>query len=123
MDMKNIWPLKNSESSFKSIRDFIPEWTTAYKKAKNIGCVLPDKVLSFKLLDAANLLLIERNLVLTGVYYTGANLVDQMQTTLKKSNGRSALGQKEEQSSAESTQRTVDNFETVLLSYGWTKPD
>ena len=23
---------------------FIPEWTTAYKSSKNIGCVLPDKV-------------------------------------------------------------------------------
>ena len=78
--------------------------------------MLPDKVLSFKLLDAANLLLIERNLVLTGVYYTGANLLDQMRTTLKKSIGRSALRQKEEQGSAESTYLTVDNFETVLLS-------
>ena len=38
---------------------------------------------------------IERNLVLTGVYYTGADLLDQMQTALKKFIGRSALGQKE----------------------------
>ena len=72
---------------------FIPEWTTAYKKAKNISCVFPDEFLSFKLLDAANLSQIERNLVLTGVDYTGANLLGQMQTALQKFIGRSALKQ------------------------------
>ena len=113
---------KFRRSSGKSIQEFIPEWTTAYKKAKNIGCELPDKVLSFKLLDAANLTSIERNLVLTGVDYKEAELLDQMQTALKKFIGRSALGQKEEQSSVDSTYLTADNFETVLLSKGWTKP-
>ena len=53
-------------------------------KAKNIGCVLPDKVLAFKLLDAANLSQLERNLVLTGVDYLETNILDQMQTALKK---------------------------------------
>ena len=113
---------KFRRSSGKSIQEFIPEWTTAYKKAKNIGCVLPDKVLSFKLLDAANLTQIERNLVLTGVDYEEDELLEQMQTALKKFIGRSALGQKEEQSSVDSTYLTADNFETVLLSKGWTKP-
>ena len=113
---------KFRRSPGKSIQDFIPEWTTAYKKAKNIGCVLPDKVLSFKLLDAANLSQIERNLVLTGVDYKEAELLEQMQTALKKFIGRSALGQKEEQGSEDSTYLTADNFETVLLSKGWTKP-
>ena len=52
-----------------SIQEFIPEWNTAYRKAVNIGCSLSDKVLAFKLLDAANLSNMERNLVLTGVNY------------------------------------------------------
>ena len=106
----------------KSIQEFIPEWTTAYKKAKNIGCVLPDKVLAFKLLDAANLSQLERNLVLTGVDYTDAKILDQMQTALKKFIGRTALGQNEDQRNVDSTYLTADNFETVLLSKGWTKP-
>ena len=54
------------------------------------------QVLSFKLLDTANLSQIDRKLVLTGVDYTRANLIDQIQTALKKFIGRSALGQKEE---------------------------
>ena len=87
----------------KSIQEFIPEWTTAYKKAKNIGCVLPDKVLAFKLLDAANLSQLERNLVLTGVDYTDAKILDQMQTALKKFIGRTALGQNEDQRNVDST--------------------
>ena len=80
------------------------------------------QVLSFKLLDTANLSQIDRNLVLTGVDYTGANLIDQIQTALKKFIGRSALGQKEEQSSLESTYPSADNFKTLLLSKGRTKP-
>ena len=49
------------------------------KTVKNIDCVLPNKVLSFKLQNAAYLSQIERKLVLTV-----ANLLDQMQTALKK---------------------------------------
>ena len=109
-------------SQGKSIQEFIPEWTTAYKKAKNIGCVLPDKVLAFKLLDAANLSQLERNLVLTGVDYTDAKILEQMQTALKKFIGRTAIGQNEDQRNVDSTYLTADNFETVLLSKGWTKP-
>ena len=80
------------------------------------------QVLSFKLLDTANLSQIDRKLVLTGVDYTRANLIDQIQTALKKFIGRSALGQKEEQSSLESTYPSADNFKTLLLSKGRTKP-
>ena len=109
-------------SQGKSIQEFIPEWTTAYKKAKNIGCVLPDKVLALKLLDAANLSQLERNLVLTGVDYTDAKILEQMQTALKKFIGRTAIGQNEDQRNVDSTYLTADNFETVLLSKGWTKP-
>ena len=81
--------LKRSQNT--TIQDFIPEWTTAYKKAVNVGCSLSDKVLAFKLLDASNLTNIERNLVLTGVNYEEANLLAQMETSLKKFVGRSVL--------------------------------
>ena len=72
----------------------------------------------FRYIDAASLSQIERTLVLTGDDYTGANLLDQMQTAFKKFIGRSTLGQKEEQSSVESAYLTAENFETVLLSKG-----
>ena len=56
-----------------------------------MGCSLSDKVLAFKLLDAANLSSIERNLVLTGVDYEAAGLKDQMEAALRKFVGRSVL--------------------------------
>ena len=49
------------------------------KTVRNIVCVLPNKVLSFKVKNAAYLSQIERKLV-----HTGANLLDQMQTALKE---------------------------------------
>ena len=69
------------------IQEFIPEWTTAYKKAVNIGCTLSDKVLAFKLLDAANLSNMERNLVLTAVNYEKDKLQDQMENAFVKTDG------------------------------------
>ena len=68
------------------------------------------------MLDAANLSQLKRNLILTGVDYTEAKILEQMQTALKKFIGRSALGQNEDQRNVDSTDLTADNFETVLLS-------
>ena len=98
-----------------------PEWRTAYSKAKNIGCLLPEKVLAFKILDAANLYKFDINVVLPGVDYVETNILDQMQTALKKFIARSALGEAEVKNE-DSTYLTADNFEKVLLSKGWRKP-
>ena len=103
-----------------SIQEFIPEWNTSYSKAVNVGCSLSDKVLAFKLLDAANLSSIERNLVLTGVNYEAAGLKDQMEAALRKFVGRSVLSG-EVKRIEDSTFVTSDNLEQVLLSKGWTK--
>ena len=93
MDLKNTKASRNSEEVLERAFKILYRSGPAYKKAKNISCVFPDEFLSFKLLDAANLSQIERNLVLTGVDYTGANLLGQMQTALQKFIGRSALKQ------------------------------
>ena len=104
-----------------SIQQFIPEWTTAYQKAVNVECTLSDKVLAFKLLDASNLSNIERNLVLTGVDYSEENLLDQMQSALKKFISRSTLSGGEVEQKMDSTYVTADNLEQVLMAKGWTK--
>ena len=82
---------KLTRSANTTVQEFIPEWNSSYQKAVNIGCSLSDKVLAFKLLDAANLSNIERNLVLTGVDYDKTNLKDQMEAALRKFVGRYAL--------------------------------
>ena len=103
-----------------SIQEFIPEWNAAYKKAVNIGCSLSDKVLTFMLLDAANLSNIEKNLVLTGVKYEEANLLEQMEKALRKFVGRSVLSGDVERVE-DSTYLTADNVEKVLFNKGWVK--
>lgn len=103
-----------------SIQEFIPEWNSAYKKAVNVGCSLSDKVLAFMLLDAANLSNIEKNLVLTGVKYEEANLLDQMEKALRKFVGRSVLSGEVERVE-DSTFLTADNVEKVLFNKGWVK--
>ena len=112
--------LKRSPNT--SMYDFIPEWNAAYKKAVNVGCQLSDKVLAFKLLNAANLSNIERNLVLTGVNYEAKDLKNQMEAALKKFVGRSALSGGVERTE-DSTFLTEDNFEQVLVAKGWKKPN
>ena len=106
-----------------AIQEFISEWEMAYRKTKTTGCELADMVLAFKLLDAANLSAIEKNLVLTGVDYAEGenkkNLKEQMQVTLKKFVGCSVVG---EDKPAEATFLTSDNLEKVLVAKGWTKP-
>ena len=82
---------KLRRSPNKTIQEFIPEWNTAYRKTVNIGCSLSDKVLAFKLLDAANLSNMEKNLVLTGVNYEMIDLRGQMEIALKKFVFRSVL--------------------------------
>ena len=103
-----------------NIQEFIPEWTSAYKKAVNVGCSLSDKVLAFMLLDAANLSNIEKNLVLTGVSYEEANLLEQMEKALRKFVGRSVLSGDVERVE-DSTFLTADNVEKVLFNKGWVK--
>jgi hypothetical protein len=111
---------KLKRSSNTSIQEFIPEWNSAYKKTVNIGCSLSDKVLAFKLLDAANLTNMEKNLVLTGVKYEEADLQGQMENALRKFVGRSVLSGDVE-SIEESTYLTADNLEKVLFNKGWVK--
>ena len=111
---------KLRRSSAMAVEQFIPEWNVAYAKAETVGCTLSDKVLAFKLLDAANLTSIERNLVLTGVDYAKANLRDQMEKALRKFVGRVTMAGGADRIE-DSTYLTKDNIEDVLLARGWTK--
>ena len=72
------------------------------------------------LLDAANLSNIEKNLVLTGVKYEEANLLEQMESALRKFVGRSVLSGDVERVE-DSTYLTADNVEKVLFNKGWVK--
>ena len=125
VDFKNK-KRKNGEA----IQVFTADWESLYQKCKNVGCELPDMVLCFELLQAAQLDATEAQLVLTGVDYkkgkSKEKLLEQMKTSLKKFKGRAVIGGGTKTSS-ELTIKTEDTFitkdvETYLVKKGWSKP-
>ena len=65
----------------------------------------------------------DKNLVLTGVYYEEDNLRSQMENALRKFVGRNMFAGEPSGSTVEdSTYLTSENLEQVLISKGWTKP-
>ena len=112
------------------IQPFISDWENVYHKCKNAKCELPDMVLCFELLQAAQLNATESQLVLTGVDYkegkSKENLLEQMKTSLRKFKGRAIIGEGPKDSSElaikpEETYLSKD-VETFLVKKGWVKP-
>ena len=70
------------------MNEYVAEWETLYYKCKNSGCELPDIVLCFELLEAAQLDERETQLVLSGVDYQSGKdqkkLLEQIKASLKK---------------------------------------
>ena len=110
------------------VAQFIAEWDNLYYKCKNAKCELPDIVLCFELLQAANLDQRETQLVLTGVNYKEGkekeNLLDQMKSALKKFKGRAVISGDKQQVVTKTEEETyvTKEMETVLISKGWHKP-
>ena len=87
--------------SGENITDFITRWEQAVAKIKKMDCDISDKVKAFKLLKAAKVTQIERQLVIGGVNYedgkTKKDLETQTKNSLKKFIGRSVLDDIEEE--------------------------
>ena len=75
-------------SQEESVQNFIADWDNAYHQCNNAKCELPDIVLCFELLQAAQLGENETQLVLTGVDFKegkkNKDLLDQMKASLRK---------------------------------------
>ena len=84
----------------EEMSEFVADWENEYYKMEAGGCQLPDIILAFKVLSAAQLNEMDTKLVLTGVDYEKgkkkATLLLQMKESLKKFKGRGVLGAKEE---------------------------
>ena len=108
----------------EEMSEFVADWENEYYKMEAGGCQLPDIILAFKVLSAAQLNEMDTKLVLTGVDYEKgkkkATLLLQMKESLKKFKGRGVLGAKEEPK-AVSTYITAE-VERVLITKGWKPP-
>ena len=127
--MADAWDKYVAFETFKKkngegMSEFIADWENEYYKMEAAGCKLPDIILAFKVLSAAQLKEIDTKLVLTGVDYEKGKekgtLLHQMKESLKKFKGRGVLGAKEETKpvAAYMTEAT----EQVLISKGWKPP-
>ena len=87
---------KKKRRKDEPIHTFIADWENIYHKCKNAECALPDIVLCFELLQAAQLEETETQLVLTGVNFKKGvaknNLLEQVKASLKKFKGRAVVG-------------------------------
>jgi hypothetical protein len=135
-EMADAWDryLEFSAAKRKDEQDmgeFISEWQNIYYKAKKVGCDFSDTILSFKLLQDANLPEMDVKLVLTGVNYStgkaNKNLLAQVIESLKKFKGRSVMsgtgsGTTQLAVKAEPTWLTTE-AQHVLLAKGWKPPN
>ena len=79
-----------------SMEDYLINFDKLYNQTKKYTMTLPEAVLSFKLLEGANLPHKDRQLVLTGVDYSDAtHLYKQMTQSLKKFFGKQSLPESE----------------------------
>ena len=124
-DMADVWDKFIEFSTFsrkpnQDIGQFTAEWTNSYHKLKTAGCVYPDIILGFKLLEAAKLSDIDTKLVLTGVDYTSAkekkNLEKQISDSLKKFTGRAVIRGDSCSVTVKSEPTLVTDMEEVFLS-------
>ena len=112
-----------------SMAEFIAQWETKQKIAKTAGCEYSDSILAFKLLEKANLDDTDVKVVLTQVdYKTGKekkNLLQQMQTGLKKFQSRHPIINKsknKEEKGIKVDESLLANIEDALVAKGWQKP-
>ena len=111
---------------------FINEFEKRYNRIKKDDCKLPEAILAFKLLDAANISHQDRLFVLTGVDYTKkTTLFNQTKIALKKYAGEQAGGVSNAGSSGPSIKlepvfnafasNDIANLEHTLNAYGFFK--
>ena len=129
-EMADVWDKFVEFSSFsrkadQDLAQFMAEWSNSYHKLKTAGCVYPDIILGFKLLDAAKLSEMDTKLVLTGVDYATAktkkDLEKQISDSLKKFTGRAVIkGDSNVSVKVEPT--WLSDMEEVFIAKGWKPP-
>ena len=105
------------------ITEFIAEFESAYKEAKDNGCEVSDTVLALSLLDSCNLSEIDEKFVLTDVNFkTGKeqqNCLQQVKQSLRKFQSRERLSQQDQFLIKE---EDVFLVKGALIADGWRPP-
>ena len=127
-EMTNMWSkykkfVRLKKSDNQSISEFIAEFDTVYKEAKDNGCEVSDTVLALNLLDSCCLSDTDEKFVLTAVdFKTGkekADCLDQVKKSLRKFQSRER-DRDRLQSGEEDTY--IAEVKDALLADGWRPP-
>ena len=88
---KRFTRLKKTDDQ-QPITEFVAEFESAYKEAKDNGCEVSDTVLALSLLDSCNLTEIDEKFVLTDIDFVKGkeekNCLDQVKRSLRKFQSR-----------------------------------
>ena len=115
---------KVSRRKNQDILNFISDFDREYNLAKTAGCVYSDTILSFRLLEAANLSENDEKFVLTAIDFEqgkkNKDLEVQMKASLKKFQGRSTVSMEGKNEFAIDP-ALLSQVKDVLVSQGWGK--
>ena len=115
---------KVSRRKNQDILNFISDFDREYNLAKTAGCVYSDTILSFRLLEAANLSENDKKFVLTAIDFEqgkkNKDLEVQMKASLKKFQGRSTVSMEGKNEFAIDP-ALLSQVKDVLVSQGWGK--
>ncbi len=130
-EMTNMWTkhkkfvrLRKAEN--QSILEFIAEFETAYKEAKDNGCAVSDTVLALNLLEACQLTDTDEKFVMTGVDLKGGkergDLFDQVKKSMRKFQSRERMSSEKDRLQLKTEDSFVADVKEALLSDGWLPP-
>ena len=115
---------KVSRRKNQDILNFISDFDREYNLAKTAGCVYLGTILSFRLLEAANLSENDEKFVLTAIDFEqgkkNKDLEMQMKASLKKFQGRSTVSMEGKNELAIDS-AFLSQVKDVLVSQGWGK--
>ena len=128
-EMTNMWSkykkfVRLKKEDDKPITEFIAEFETAYKEAKDNGCEVSDTVLALNLLESCRLSDTDEKFVLTAVDFKSGkennNCLEQVKKSLRKFQSRDRLAT--DRFHATDEEAFIAEMKGALVADGWRPP-
>lgn len=130
-EMTNMWTkykkfVRLKKSADQTISEFVAEFETAYKEAKDNGCEVSDTVLALSLLDSCDLSDTDEKFVLTAVDFKEGkqkkDCLEQVKRSLRKFQSRDRMSSEKEGDRFQLKQEDLLVVKEALLADGWSPP-
>ena len=132
-EMTDMWLkykkfVRLKKSKDQPISEFVAEFESAYKEAKDNGCEVSDTVLALNLLDACDLSETDEKFVLTAVDFKAGkekkDCLDQVKKSLRKFQSRDRMSAEKECDRLQTIEEDayIADVKDALISDGWRPP-